>query len=111
MTKSIHDPRRSGVVRLARAEPTVPQIATFTGHTLWALARLAAICFAVAMEALLLGGFVGIVTLAPGIMLGLLAKHATAVFPGRHHAIEHLEASAFELRGLGVKLVQRAAHR
>jgi hypothetical protein len=39
------------------------------------------------------------------------AKHATAVLSRRHHAIKHLQACAFELRGLGLKLGQRAAHR
>src|SRR5216684_5642916 len=69
-----------------------------------ALARLAAICFSVATKALLLlGGLVRIVIVAQATTLGFLAEQATAVFPGCHHAIEHREATAFELSGLGVK--------
>jgi hypothetical protein len=64
-----------------------------------ALARLAAICFSVPIEVLLLlGGRIAIV--AQGT-LGFLAKQAAAVFAGRHQAIEHLQAAAFELHSLG----------
>jgi hypothetical protein len=64
------------------------------------------------MKALLLvGDLVGIVILAQAATLGFLPKQATSVFAGRHHATQHLQASTFELCGLGLGLVQRAAHR
>ncbi|WP_422273116.1 hypothetical protein [Bradyrhizobium sp.] len=42
--------------------------------------------------------------------LGFLAKHATAVFPDRHHAIEHQQACAFELGSLGLEFRHRDSH-
>src|SRR3979411_1655224 len=69
-----------------------------------ALARLAAICFSVAMKALLLGDLVGIVILPQAATLGFLAQHAAAVFARRYQAVEHRKATAFQLSRLGVKL-------
>src|ERR1035438_8202703 len=70
----------------------------------FALTRLAAICFSVAIEALLLL-VVSARTVAPGAVL--LAEQATTVFPGRHHALEHLQARAFQLHGLGLEFCHR----
>jgi hypothetical protein len=67
-----------------------------------ALAPLAAICFSLAIGALLsrlLGGVVRAAIPAPGRTFVFLAQQATPAFPRSYHAVEQQQASAFDLRG------------
>jgi hypothetical protein len=50
---------------------------------------------------------VGIAILAPGI--AFLSKHPASVFAGGNQPLESLDASAFELRSFGMKLLGRNA--